>query len=473
MSIWYEAPGNCKDCWYWSGLAISHAQRIGLCRTPPNGTRDTDEQGRRRRLWWSCFVQDRLIALGMKLPTRLKEDYDMQMLKVDDFSLGKPPLSIPLRDGVSWDAPKQRRIANICIQKTKLCVCINRLILMQESIKRMNQQATIGPNDQRSGASSADLETKFSKLQLCEDEFQDWLTNIPDDVRLDRITTPSMDLSLSVHIATVHLIYFCAYAFLQRSHLSLLTPEAPFQQKKGVEALDSPRAKICSAARAVTEITQQLRNLDLIRYLPHSAVISFVYVIVIYLPEVTSITSADGFAQCMRVMEALRGSYFGMEYATRFVNAAFERESLQNLPNENTQGGSGQSKVIGNNSHPLTFLSMLTLLQDEKATPNTAGHDFISEEVEEFVNATSDFWLQGSSGFEQPLASRMDMRGMVEGQPAGQRTLNDSLLDAFDIEAIIGSSTGYGSYEESIPTQLSSVSDSKMAWSMDEWHVES
>jgi hypothetical protein len=349
MSIWYEAPGNFKDCWYWSGLAISHAQRIGLCRTPPNCTRDTDEHGRRRRLWWSCFVQDRLIALGMKLPTRLKEDYDMQMLKVDDFGLGKPPRGILLRDGASWDIPKQRLIANICIQKTKLCVCINRLVLIQESIKGMNQQATIGPSEQRSGASSADLETKFSKLQLCEDEFQDWFANIPDDVRLDRITTPSADPSLSVHIATVHLIYFCAYAFLQRSHLSLLAPEAPFQQKKGAEALDSSRAKICSAARTVTEITQQLRNLDLIRYLPHSAVISFIYVIVIYLPEVTSVTSADGFAQCMRVMEALRGSYFGMDYATRFVNAAFERESLQNLPNDNTQGGSGPNKVIGNN----------------------------------------------------------------------------------------------------------------------------
>jgi hypothetical protein len=355
MSIWYEAPGNHKDCWYWSGLAISHAQRIGLCKTPQSCTRDVDEQGRRRRLWWSCFVQDRLIALGMKLPTRLKEDYDMQMLRVDDFGLRKPPLGIPPRDGVSWDTPKQRLIANICIQKTKLCVCLNHLILMQESIKETNQQAMIGPNGQGLRVSSADLEAKFSKLQLCEDEFQGWFANIPDDIRLDRIATPSTDLSLTVHIATIYLIYFCAYAFLQRSHLSLLAPEAPFQQKKGAEALDSPRAKICSAARAVTEITQQLRNLDLVRYLPHSAVISFIYVIVIYLPEVTSITSADGFAQCMRVMEALRGSYFGMDYATRFVNAAFERESLQNLPNGYTQDGSGQGKVIGNNSHLLTF----------------------------------------------------------------------------------------------------------------------
>jgi hypothetical protein len=360
MSIWYEAPGNYKDCWYWSGLAIGHAQRIGLCRIPQNCTKDADEQGRRRRLWWSCFVQDRLIALGMKLPTRLKEDYNMQMLRVDDFGLGK------LRDGVSWDTPKQRLIVTICIQKTKLCVCINHLILMQESIKEMNQQTMIGSNDPSSKASSADLEAKFSKLQLCEDELQDWFTNIPDDVRLDKIATPSTDLSLAVHIATIHLIYFCVYTLLQRSHLSLLTPEAPFQQKKGV---DSPRAKICSAARAVTEITQQLRNLDLIRYLPHSAVISFIYVIVIYLPEVTSITSADGFAQCMRVMEALRGSYFGMDYATRFVNAAFERESLQNLPNNNTQGGSEQSKVTGNNSHLPIYLShAYTITRPKKST---------------------------------------------------------------------------------------------------------
>jgi hypothetical protein len=473
MSIWYEAPGNGKDCWYWSGLAIGYAQRIGLGRIAQNCTKDVGEQGRWRRLWWSCFAQDRLIALGMKLPTRLKEDDDMPVLGVDDFGLGRPPFGIPPHDGVSWDTPKQRLIANICIQKTKLCVCISHLLLMQESIKGKNQQAMLGPNDQRSRVSSAELEAKFTRLQLCEEEFQDWLTNLPDEVGLDRITTPSTDPSLAVHIATIHLLYFCAYAFLQRSHLSLLAPEAPFQQRKGMEALDSPRAKICFAARAVTQITQQLRHLDLIRYLPHSAVISFIYVIVIYLPEVTSITSADGFAQCMRVMEALRGSYFGMDYATRFVNAAFERESLQNLPNGNTQVEFGQGKVIGNNSHLLMFLCMLTLLQGEKNTPNTAGHEFISGEVEEFVNATSDFWLQGKCRSEQSLTSQMDTRRMVGDPAAVQNTLNDGLLDAFDIEAIVGPSTSYGSYEESIPTQLSSVSESGVTWSMDGWHVES
>ena len=116
---------------------------------------------------------------------------------------------------------------------------------------------------------------------------------------------------------------------------------------------------------------------------------------------------------------------------------------------------------------------MLTLLPDEKNTPNTAGHDFIPEEVEEFVNATSDFWLQGNSGSGQPLGSQIDTRCVVEGPAALQNTLSDSFLDAFDIEAIIGPSTGYESYEESIPTQLSSVSDSRMTWSMDEWQVES
>ena len=116
---------------------------------------------------------------------------------------------------------------------------------------------------------------------------------------------------------------------------------------------------------------------------------------------------------------------------------------------------------------------MLTLLQGEEGTSNTAGRDFISEEVEEFVNATSDFWLQGNSGSGRPLASQIDMRRVVEYPAAAQNTLSDSLLDAFDIEAIIGPLTGYESYEESIPTQLSSVSDSRITWSMDEWQGES
>ena len=113
---------------------------------------------------------------------------------------------------------------------------------------------------------------------------------------------------------------------------------------------------------------------------------------------------------------------------------------------------------------------MLTPLQGGK---HAAGHDFIPEEVEEFINATSDFWLQGNSGSGQPLASQIEMRSVTEDPAAVQNTLSDSLLDAFDIEAIIGPSTGYQSYEESIPTQLSSVSDSRMTWSMDGWHVES
>jgi HSP20 family molecular chaperone IbpA len=41
-----------------------------------------------KRIWWSCFMRDRLVALGMRRPTRIKaEDYDVPMLREEDFEV--------------------------------------------------------------------------------------------------------------------------------------------------------------------------------------------------------------------------------------------------------------------------------------------------------------------------------------------------------------------------------------------------
>jgi hypothetical protein len=76
MSLWYEAPNSHKNCWYWSGLAIGLMQSTDL-----NKMQDSGEIKKWRRLWWSAFVRDRLIALGMKLPIRFRiEDYSTTLI---------------------------------------------------------------------------------------------------------------------------------------------------------------------------------------------------------------------------------------------------------------------------------------------------------------------------------------------------------------------------------------------------------
>lgn len=75
---------------------------------------------------------DRLIALGMRRPTRVKdEDYDVPTLTEDDFEIEPLPdhISIISREcTLARDVEVQRGLAQMCIAKAKLCLCISHVL---------------------------------------------------------------------------------------------------------------------------------------------------------------------------------------------------------------------------------------------------------------------------------------------------------------------------------------------------------
>lgn len=95
MTYWYETPDDQKDTWHWMGVAISLGHTIGLHRNPANTNMPPQRRKLWKRIWWSCFMRDRLIALGMRRPTRIKdEDFDVPMLVEDDFDIKALPDSV-------------------------------------------------------------------------------------------------------------------------------------------------------------------------------------------------------------------------------------------------------------------------------------------------------------------------------------------------------------------------------------------
>ena len=82
MTYWYETPDDQKDSHHWMGIAVSLSHAIGLNRNPENSpSLDETRQRLWRRIWWSTYMRDRLIALGMRRPTRIKDtDFDVPML---------------------------------------------------------------------------------------------------------------------------------------------------------------------------------------------------------------------------------------------------------------------------------------------------------------------------------------------------------------------------------------------------------
>lgn len=182
-----------------------------------------------------------------------------------------------------------------------------------------------------SRAEGRTFELVARELQLVEKELRDWLSNLPQEARLDLKCTLEAEPVLTVHQAVLRMQHLCVFAFVQRAYLTMLIPNSQPSSPEGPEMQITARAKIRSAAGTMAEIAQFLREKDLVRCLPHSAVISFIHVNLIYLLDLTSVNNINGISLSMRTMEVFRDSYFDTDYGTRLVNSVFERESAQSV----------------------------------------------------------------------------------------------------------------------------------------------
>ena len=137
-----------------------------------------------KRIWWSCFMRDHLIVLGMGRPTRVKDgDYSVPMLAEADFEISRLPehiTVIPRECTLARDVEAQRDLAQMCIAKAKLCLCIGRILSLQYSglVRCQGQQA-----EESTTRSSVLLFPKkldeTDGIQNCDLELNQWITELP------------------------------------------------------------------------------------------------------------------------------------------------------------------------------------------------------------------------------------------------------------------------------------------------------
>lgn len=89
-----EINNDQKDSWHWLGVSVSLAYSIGMHRDPANRYLSVRYRRMCKRIWWSIYICDRLLALGLRQPMRIRDcDFDVPMVTTDDFEL----LSFPER----------------------------------------------------------------------------------------------------------------------------------------------------------------------------------------------------------------------------------------------------------------------------------------------------------------------------------------------------------------------------------------
>lgn len=338
------------------GVATSVAHTIGLHRNPDKGHMDSKRTKLWKRIWWSTYMRDRLIALGMRRPTRIKtEDFDVPMLTLDDFELAPIPDSIscvPPDCRVARDVDMQRQLAIMCIEKARLCLCISHVLSKQYCVLNNNQGLLNDRTTMMLLPKKLDPET--SEVKTCDEELQRWVKELPEEAKYS--DTYTGEKSLDLNRALLHMVFFTTLSALHRPQV---LPSAqggpastPAKPDIASDLLEVSRRNVRRAASAITSIAQRLDTVDLVRYLPTTGVTVLLPAIIIHLLDIkapeeeTRRISLRGFCQCMAVMGKLRDLYAAADYSTAFLEAAIRKAGIHIAPTTaQTPGANGASAM--------------------------------------------------------------------------------------------------------------------------------
>ncbi|KAK8192045.1 fungal-specific transcription factor domain-containing protein [Phyllosticta paracitricarpa] len=487
LTYYYETPDDQKDTWHWMGVATSVAHTIGLHRNPNKANMDPKRVRLWKRIWWSTYMRDRLIALGMRRPTRIKdEDYDVPMMTLDDFHFEPIPehvTCIPSTCVVARDVSKQRQLAQLCIQKAKLCLCISHVLskqycVLNNNLGLMNDRTTMMLLPKK-------LDSQKSDVQACDQELQRWLDELPDEAKYEE--EPSGNRSIDLHMALLHMVFYTTLSALHRPQVlpSAPTPISGADDPETVEMLDSSRRHVRRAAVAITCIAQKLDSLDLVRYLPTTGVTVLLPAIIIHLLDIkaqdeeTRRCSLRGFCQCMLVMGKLRDLYAAADYSTAFLEAAIRKAGITIAPNARSKAEVAASASVDD-------LVAVSRQLDGTANPNSLSTPYNTitpppDNFAEHIHPSSTIGNASADGTSDEEVARRLETFLASTPPASDHHASDASqpdVDAVTLANGTGESpamtvsgidmnplTSTASDSHSAPTTSNDPSSSLFPWS--------
>lgn len=335
MTYWYETPDDQKDTWHWMGVCLSLALTIGLHRDPANSGMDVRRKRLWRRIWWCAYTRDRLIALGMRRPMRIKDDdCDVLMLSLDDFefkAFASEVVSMVGSCELLRNVNHQKQLALMFIEKAKLCLRIGHVLSTQYSVLSHKFGGTSETTMMLVPKKSASV---TFQVRGCDAELEYWEAKLPAEIQYQPPSARNLceeDDVLHVHRALLRMVYLTTSSALHRPQVlpaaSLPVGDAELQ--------DLSRRKVRYAAVELTNIAQDLHTRHLTRYLPTTGITVLLPAVIIHLLDVKSsdpgvrMASLQRFYQCMRILQRLREIYASADFATSFLEAAIRKAGVQ------------------------------------------------------------------------------------------------------------------------------------------------
>ncbi|EXJ87210.1 hypothetical protein A1O3_04169 [Capronia epimyces CBS 606.96] len=338
MTYWNETPDDPKDVWYWLGVAVSLSKAIGLNYDPsPFPPHNIQKRRLWKRIWWSCYMRDRLVSLAFRRPSRISQNtFDQPMLELSDFET--KPLSGEVSRMLGPPCPTisneavRISLAQLCLGMASLCVCLTPILEMQcstpgiSSIQARNHKTNTTPAPAQAVPDPCDM------LQ-CDKDLRKWYRAHAQELccfgGMSSGTSPddSCDV-LDLHRAVLKAVYLTSISTLHRPQiLSMAT------HSTDPEIRDLSRRKTREAANDLTILFTNLYAHGLVRFLPNTGVTCVLHAAIVHILDQTvgdpdlKQTSTRKFALCMQALEQLGDMYASGAFACSFLTAAANKVS--------------------------------------------------------------------------------------------------------------------------------------------------
>ncbi|OAT05341.1 FarB protein [Blastomyces gilchristii SLH14081] len=315
MSYWFETPHDQKDCFHWIGISLALSRLNGMHLDITTAVMDPNTRRMWRRTWWILYSRDKTIPLGMRRPARLREDdYDLDMVSLDDFEL--QPLPNHLRQMIGGsetlsNQSYQQVLALLFIEKVKLCRHLHQALALQYRTPVHDVEMMRGSRMALIPKTEA---TDIAQIRYHDEGLDKWFANTPKETRY----SPQFACELSeaeevlhLHRSMLKLLYLATRSTLHLPQIIRALPNKLQPSELHQESLEKVR---CTAAE-ITAIAQDLHHLNLTRYLPSNGATPLLSAIAAHVIDLSSsgsainLTSLNSLHQCLQTILRLREIY--------------------------------------------------------------------------------------------------------------------------------------------------------------------
>jgi hypothetical protein len=287
-------------------------------------------------------MRDRLVALGMRRPTRIEdENFDVPMLVLEDFEIeasGSDKITIQKDCVMIRDVSMQKDLAMMCIAMAKLCLCIGHVLSAQHAGATQGHTQS---QKERTGSSAVlrpgKLVDKTDELRLCDAELAEWIREVnavyryvtPTEDEIERGASPFL-----VQRALLHMFYYATVTTLHRPQVVRLSKTVGLSRCNDLQEVSAKTVQ--EASMEIARMSLDLHNVQLDCYLPTTGVTVLLLAITTHLLllNIESFSSETheeawkGLCQCMQVLGTLRDNYAAADYSMRFLETAIRQSDI-------------------------------------------------------------------------------------------------------------------------------------------------